>query len=92
LAAIKSFNPKVLIINNRNLKTQQVDISTSGKLISHIVNGTHVISASGIENRQQLKVLRQLGFHGFLVGTTLMKHQNPGNALKQLLLEDSDED
>jgi len=92
MTALKSLNPKVIIINNRNLKTQQVDLRTSGELISHIVSDAHVISASGIENGRQLKALRELGFHGFLVGTTLMKHQNPGNALNQLLLEANDED
>ena len=91
LAAIKSLDPKIIVINNRNLKTQQVDLSTSRELISHIVNGAQVVSASGIQNGQQLKALQKLGFHGFLVGTTLMKQQNPGAALKQLLLESSDE-
>lgn len=91
LKAIQSLNPKVIVINNRNLKTQQVDLSTSRKLISYIASGVYAISASGIENGQHLKALRELGFNGYLVGTTLMKQQSPGFALKQLILEANDE-
>jgi indole-3-glycerol phosphate synthase len=91
LESIASLNPKLIIINNRNLKTQQVDLNTSRYLISHIDSGTIVICASGIEKGSDIKAMQKLGFQGFLIGTTLMKHHNPGHALKQLLLEANDE-
>jgi len=80
LTQIDPLDPKVIIINNRNLKTQQVNLDVSLELIEHIKRDTFVISASGFENGQHLKTLREFGFHGFLVGSHLMKQHNPGEA------------
>jgi len=80
-------------INNRNLKTLEVDITTSFKLIQKINIGsfpqTRFISESGIKTPGEIRALHQAGFSGFLIGSTLMTSGNPGDALASLIKEAS---
>lgn len=67
-------------VNNRNLKTFEVDINTSLELIGSIPVGKPAIAESGISNIETIKTLREAGFKGFLVGETFMKENDPGKA------------
>ncbi len=78
-------NPKMIGINNRNLHTLQVDLNTAKELIQLIPKGTYTICESGIQNKPQLQAMQKLGFHGFLIGASLMSDVNPGKALNNLL-------
>lgn len=71
----------IIGINNRNLKTFEVDIQISATLANHIPSEFLKISESGIDNFKTVAALRQLGYKGFLIGETYMKTQNPGQAL-----------
>lgn len=83
-----SVNPKIIGINNRDLKTLNIDLETSRRLIQSIPKNIHVISASGITTAAQLQEMMALNFHGFLIGSGLMEHDNPGEALQKLSLGD----
>lgn len=83
-----SVNPKIIGINNRDLKTLKIDLKTSKRLIQSIPKNVHVICASGITTTAQLQEMMTLKFHGFLIGSGLMEHDNPGEALKKLCLGD----
>jgi indole-3-glycerol phosphate synthase len=79
-------------VNNRNLKTFEVDINTSLQLINKIPADKPAIAESGISNTDTIVTLRQAGFKGFLIGENFMKEQNPAiafadfvTALKQQL-------
>jgi indole-3-glycerol phosphate synthase len=63
----------MLMINNRNLKTQQTTLEHSFKLASYLPKNTVTISASGISNSDELKKLEELGFNGALIGESLLK-------------------
>lgn len=67
-------------VNNRNLKTFEVDINTSLELIHKIPPGKPAIAESGINSPSSIVTLRQAGFHGFLVGERFMKEEDPGKA------------
>jgi indole-3-glycerol phosphate synthase len=67
-------------VNNRNLKTFEVDIDTSLQLISKIPPNKPAIAESGINNIQAILTLRQAGFKGFLIGENFMKAEYPGRA------------
>ena len=67
-------------VNNRNLKTFEVDINTSLRLIESIPASTPAISESGISNVETIRTLREAGFKGFLVGENFMKEDDPGMA------------
>lgn len=67
-------------VNNRNLKTFEVDIQTSLSLIQQIPAGKPAIAESGISNVDTIVTLRQAGFAGFLIGENFMKTADPSIA------------
>ncbi len=78
-------NPQLIGINNRNLKTFEVDINTSFELKKLIPNHIKVISESGIKTNDDIKKLKENGFAGVLVGESLLREDNIENALKNLI-------
>lgn len=72
-------------INNRNLKTFEVDIDQSIRMAEKIGNDFIKIAESGISNIQTLKLFKANGFNGFLIGENFMKTENPGLACKQFI-------
>jgi indole-3-glycerol phosphate synthase len=80
-------NPYIdfLGVNNRNLKTLKVDISTSFELASRIGKEHIAISESGISNPEAIIKLRTFGYRGFLIGENFMKHPDPGLACKEFI-------
>jgi len=67
-------------VNNRNLKTFEVDINTSLNLIDKIPADKPAVAESGISNAETIVTLRKAGFKGFLIGETFMKEPDPGKA------------
>lgn len=63
----------ILMINNRNLKTQETTLDHSFQLASYLPKNTVNISASGISNPNQLRKLENSGFKGALIGESLLK-------------------
>ena len=74
-------------VNNRNLKTFEVDLNISLGLINKIPTKKPAIAESGISNPQTIVTLRQAGFKGFLVGETFMKEADPGKAFEQFITD-----
>lgn len=72
-------------INNRNLQTFEVDLSTTLRLKRLIPNNCIVVSESGIENREQVKQLEDAGVDAILVGETLIRSDDPIAKAKELL-------
>jgi indole-3-glycerol phosphate synthase len=72
-------------VNNRSLKTFEVDINTSLKLLPLIPSNKIPISESGLSSIQNIKTLHQAGFKGFLMGEAFMKHSKPQIELQNLL-------
>jgi indole-3-glycerol phosphate synthase len=72
-------------INNRNLKTFEVNIQYSKDLAKQIPDNFIKISESGITNPETIIDLRQHGFKGFLIGEAFMKTQNPAHALEMFI-------
>ncbi len=74
-------------VNNRDLKTFEVDIKTSVRL-GKLISGKYVkISESGLAGAEEIRYLRENGFRGFLIGETFMKTNDPGQACKKLISE-----
>ena len=74
-------------VNNRNLKTFEVDIRTSLDLISRIPAGKPAIAESGISSTAAIVTLREAGFRGFLIGENFMKADQPGLAFGDFVAE-----
>ena len=78
---------EIIGINNRNLKTFVTDICTTIELVPEIPEDKIVVSESGISSRNELKQLADAGVDAFLIGETLMKEQNPGSKLRELIAQ-----
>lgn len=67
-------------VNNRDLKTFEVDINTSLNLIKHIPKEKPAVAESGISTVQAILTLQEAGFKGFLIGENFMKQPDPSIA------------
>lgn len=81
----KNIGAQLIGINNRDLSTLEISLSTSESLVKTAPANALVISESGLGKRDELQHLQQLGFDGFLIGGSLMRSENPGAALRRLL-------
>ena len=76
---------KIIGINNRNLKTFEVDLEHSIELASLIPESCIKVSESGISNPRIISGLREYGFKGFLIGENFMKSEDPGFACQEFI-------
>ncbi|MDX1653452.1 MAG: indole-3-glycerol phosphate synthase TrpC [Brumimicrobium sp.] len=74
----------ILGVNNRDLKKQRTDLSISEHLRPYLPNEITVISESGIKTTADINFLRNLGYHGALIGESIVGNQNPGDKLRSL--------
>jgi indole-3-glycerol phosphate synthase len=72
-------------VNNRNLKSFEVNLGTSLELVERIPSGVVRVAESGLKEPKDLARLRTAGFDAFLVGESLMRQSDPGAALAALL-------
>jgi indole-3-glycerol phosphate synthase len=72
-------------VNNRNLKTFEVDIQTSHRLAKLIPEDCIFVVESGIRDRSDIDALLKAGADAFLIGETLIVSENPGATLRGLL-------
>lgn len=70
-------NINMLGVNNRNLKTFEVSIENSIKIVDKIPNQFVKISESGIKTPSDIIKLKNNGFQGFLIGEQFMKNEYP---------------
>ncbi len=69
-------------INNRNLKTFDVDMDKSISMAEKIGKAAVRIAESGIHHPEDVEKFRKYGFEGFLIGERFMKERDPGMAFK----------
>jgi len=72
-------------INNRNLKTFEVDIEQSIRMAEKLGKDFIKVAESGISNIDTLKHFKANGFNAFLIGENFMKTQNPALACKEFI-------
>ena len=72
-------------INNRNLKTFEVDIEQSLRMAEKIPSGKLKIAESGISKVENIQLFKKNGFSGFLIGENFMKEKDPGEAFKKFV-------
>jgi indole-3-glycerol phosphate synthase len=72
-------------INNRNLKTFEVDIDRSLKMAEKIPGGKITVAESGINSIENIRLFKEHGFKGFLIGELFMKEINPGASFKEFV-------
>jgi indole-3-glycerol phosphate synthase len=72
-------------INNRDLRTFEVTLQTTLDMIGFIPDGVLVISESGIVTSTDVARLAEAGVDAVLIGETLMRSDDPGAMLRQLM-------
>jgi len=83
LGRAKTLAAEIIMINNRNLDTFEIDLSTTLRLAPMLPPQTVVIAASGIESRADIVSLSPV-CSNFLIGTALMSATNITDKLKKL--------
>lgn len=77
--------PRIVGINNRDLRTFEVSLETTRTLLPRLPEGVVSVSESGFSRREELDQLQEWGVDAFLIGETLMRAPDPEQALRDLL-------
>ena len=76
---------KLVGVNNRDLRTFEVSLDTSLSLARETPSNALLISESGLRGPDDLRRLREAGYHGFLIGETLMRSDNSEDTLRNFV-------
>ncbi len=71
-------------INNRNLRTFEVDLQNTLDLLKQIPDDRIVITESAIHNKEDVTLMRENAVNAFLVGEAFMRAEDPGAELARL--------
>lgn len=74
----------IIGVNNRDLKTFNVDINNSIRMSKLIPDDVLYISESGIKDYEDIKRLKENNINAVLIGETLMREKDKSKALKLL--------
>jgi indole-3-glycerol phosphate synthase len=85
LTAAIDAGAEIVGVNNRNLRTLEVDVRASEDLIARMPKGVVAVSESGLKTPEDLRRLTALGYCAFLIGERFMTDPDPGLALRDLL-------
>jgi indole-3-glycerol phosphate synthase len=85
LARALKLKSTLLGINNRNLKTLEVDLATSEALVKSIPDSYTKVCESGIYTAEDISRMNTAGFTTFLVGESLMRQEDIEAATRALL-------
>ena len=87
LEAALTLETSLIGINNRDLRTFNVSLSTTIELLKMVPSGKRVITESGILSRADVALLREHEVHAYLVGEAFMRAPDPGAALAELFAQ-----
>lgn len=74
----------IIGINHRDLKTFEMDMELSFRLMSMIPNSKIIVAESGLYEHEQLKRLSSAGVDAFLIGEHFMRQENISDAVKKI--------
>lgn len=76
--------PPMIGINNRNLRTFEVSLSTTLDMLGSIPDDCLLITESGILTPDDVSLMRANNVNAFLVGEAFMRAESPGDSLQAL--------
>ncbi|HQV24727.1 MAG TPA: indole-3-glycerol phosphate synthase TrpC [Acinetobacter sp.] len=82
--ALKLSEQCILGVNNRNLKTFDVDLNTSLRLKKLLPSSRVLVTESGISTPADVEIMQANDIHTFLVGESFMKQPRPDHAFNEL--------
>lgn len=84
--------PDIVGVNNRNLRTFEVTLEITQRLLPWIPDGAVVVSESGFFHREEIDRMLGWGVDAFLIGESLLRAEDPGAALRGLLGSEAESD
>lgn len=72
-------------VNSRDLETLQVRLDAHESLAAFLPKGVVAIAESGITSVSQVGALKEMGYSGVLVGTALMRSDDPSGMVRQMV-------
>ena len=85
LSRALALDPKLLGINNRNLRTFETTLDTTRQLMEQTPDDILLVSESGIASNNDVRALMADGIPAFLVGESLMRQDDLTAATKKLI-------
>ena len=79
-----SVDNRLIGINNRNLRTFEVSLDTTLRMLEKIPEGRILVTESGIHSREDVALMRSHDVNAFLVGEAFMRADEPGKRLAEL--------
>ena len=76
---------QIIGVNNRDLRTLDVNMKTSGRLIPRIPKDRVIVAESGLRTRDDIRRAQDLGAHAVLIGETFMRARDIGHAMKEVM-------
>ena len=76
---------KIIGVNNRNLRTFEVSMENSIRLLPFLPGNCFKVAESGFKSIKDVNVLFSAGYNGFLIGENFMKSVVPGKAAGQFI-------
>lgn len=77
----------IIGVNSRDLRTFEIKLNTLWELAAKIPSNTLRVAESGISKGSEIREFYDCGYQAFLVGETLMRAEDPGKKLRQILEE-----
>ncbi|MFC4324179.1 indole-3-glycerol phosphate synthase TrpC [Litchfieldia salsa] len=81
---LKQFSPKILGVNNRNLKTFETSLNQTQELAEYIPKDSILVSESGIHTPNDLNRVREYGAKAVLIGEAFMRLEKPSMGIRAL--------
>ncbi|MEI7999255.1 MAG: indole-3-glycerol phosphate synthase TrpC, partial [Candidatus Omnitrophota bacterium] len=76
---------EIIGINNRNLRTLQVNERNCQSMMKLIPEGKIIVAESGIKTRDDIKRVQEAGAHAVLIGETFMRAEKIGEKIKEIM-------